>query len=301
VQAIRWMEQHNYNLSYISDVNLHENPGQLLNHKAFISLGHDEYWTKTMRDGVETARDHGVGLAFMGADAVYWQMRFEPSVTTRTPDRTIVCYKVQTDKNDLARDPMYSRLPAPGKDNTVVTAQWRDPVLNRPENTLIGVMFSDLAHKVQGVQINGFPWQVSAPANSSLLKGTNLQTGQLYGCGIVGYEWDKVSPPLAGPTPNGLQIIATSKTINDAGDPDTGNTTYYIAPSGAMVFASGSIYWANALDSYRLYRDTACASRQPELAAIQGMNTANTAVPGIQALMTNVMAELIIKHPKGTL
>ncbi|MBV9229460.1 MAG: hypothetical protein JOZ18_09120, partial [Chloroflexi bacterium] len=46
VQAIRWMEQHNYNLSYISDVNLHENPGQLLNHKAFISLGHDEYWTK---------------------------------------------------------------------------------------------------------------------------------------------------------------------------------------------------------------------------------------------------------------
>jgi len=294
IQAIRWMERNNYDLSYISDVNLHENPGQLLNHKAYISLGHDEYWTKAMRDGVEAARNHGVGLAFMGADAAYWQMRFEPS-TSGTPNRTVVCYKVLTPNKDLALDPMF------GIDNTVLTSLWRDPALGRPENTLIGVMFSDLAHKVQGVQVNGFPWTVSASANSPLLKGTDLKTGQLYGCGIVGYEWDKVSLPLAGPSPPGLQIIATSNTINDTNQPDTGNTTYYIAPSGAMVFATGSISWANALDSYRLSRETACATGQIDPASIPGMNVPNTAIPGMQVFMANVMAELAVKHPTGTL
>ena len=30
-----------------------------------------------MRDGFERARDHGVNLAFMGANDAYWQVRME--------------------------------------------------------------------------------------------------------------------------------------------------------------------------------------------------------------------------------
>ncbi len=75
INAIRWMERQGYDLSYISSVDLHTNPGQLLQHRAYLSIGHDEYWTKEMRDGVEYARDQGVNLAFLGADAAYWQMR----------------------------------------------------------------------------------------------------------------------------------------------------------------------------------------------------------------------------------
>src|SRR5712692_1031385 len=83
--AIHWLEREGYDVSYISSADLHENPRQLLYHQAYISLGHDEYWTKEMRDGVEYARDHGVGLAFLGANASYWQMRFEPdSAGTRS-------------------------------------------------------------------------------------------------------------------------------------------------------------------------------------------------------------------------
>ena len=44
--AIRWLERRGYNLSYISNVNLQEGPDQLLNHAGYISVGHDEYWTK---------------------------------------------------------------------------------------------------------------------------------------------------------------------------------------------------------------------------------------------------------------
>jgi len=92
IDAIRWMERQGYDLSYISSVDLDEHPEQLLNHRAYISLGQDEYWSKAMRDGVENARNHGVGLAFFGANAAYWQIRYEPD-SQGNPDRTIVCYK----------------------------------------------------------------------------------------------------------------------------------------------------------------------------------------------------------------
>ena len=270
--AIRWLERQGYDLSYISSVDLHEDPGQLLQHRAYISLGHDEYWTKAMRDGVEHARNMGVGLAFLEADAAYWQMRFEPD-GAGTPDRNIVCYKVHTVDRDLARDPLY------GKDNSRVTALWRDPVLNRPENALIGIMFSGLTRQA------GYPWQVSSQATSLLLDGTSLQAGQTYGCGLVGYEWDRIF--ANGASPPGLQVLATSSTIDDSNKADVSNTTYYIAPSGAMVFATGSIYWAAALDSYRFDRSASCGQ--------------HVVVPGIQKLMANVMDALAVSHPSGQL
>src|SRR5581483_8630576 len=59
INPIRWFERQGYDLSYISNLDLHTNSRLLLEHKAFISLGHDEYWTKEMRDGVEDARNQG--------------------------------------------------------------------------------------------------------------------------------------------------------------------------------------------------------------------------------------------------
>ncbi|MBV9691379.1 MAG: hypothetical protein JO202_16895 [Ktedonobacteraceae bacterium] len=266
--AIRWMERQGYDLTYASDVNLHQLPDLLSHHKAYISLGHDEYWTKEMRDQVERARDKGVGIAFLGADAVYWQMRFEPD-SDGVPNRTVVCYKVQTGK-DLARDPFY------GKGNTQLTAQWRDPVLGRPENALVGIMFSDLTHKRAG-----YSWRVDPAAKTSLLNETGLQPGQEYGCGLVGYEWDRVFNN--GSSPPNLHVIATSIVHNDLNSLDSSNTAYYIAQSGAMVFASGSIYWATALDSYREQSDAVCGNQ-------------NRAILGIQVLMAHVMDNLIVPH-----
>jgi hypothetical protein len=222
-----------------------------------------------MRDGVEYARDHGVGLAFLGADAAYWQMRFEPD-SAGIKDRTIVCYKVETSHHDLARDPLY------GKDNTRVTTEWRDPLLNRPENGLIGIMYSGFENTSLG-----FPWRVQPGATSPFLSGTGLQAGQQYGCGLVGYEWDRIFD--GGATPPGLQVIGTSPTITNTGQPDKSNTTYYFAPSGAMVFASGSIYWTLALDSYRESVYKACAQQDP-------------VVPAMQKLMARIMSELVINH-----
>ena len=60
-------------VTYSTDVDLHAAPERLLQHRALISLGHDEYWSSAMRQGVETARDHGVNLLFLGANAIYRQ------------------------------------------------------------------------------------------------------------------------------------------------------------------------------------------------------------------------------------
>jgi hypothetical protein len=264
--AIRWLEKQGYDLSYISSVDLHENSAQILSHGAYISLGHDEYWSKEMRDGVEHARDRGIGLAFLGANAAYWQIRFE-SDSTGVSDRIIVCYKVATAKHDLDRDPYY------GVDNTRVTAEWRDPVINRPENALVGVMFSGYSENPPG-----FPWRLSSQVHTTLLNNTGLQAGQQYGCQLVGYEWDRVYDN--GKSPVGLEVLSASPTRDHLKVPDISNTTYYIAPSGAFVFATGSIYWTQALDSYRYTTIKPCLGQ-------------NQVVPGIQKLMTNVMEALV--------
>lgn len=266
LNAIRWLERQGYDLSYISSVDLHTNAASLLQHKAYLSLGHDEYWTKEMRDGVEHALEQGVGLAFLEANAIYNQVRLEPN-SAGVPHRTVVCYKVSTLAENLSVDPLY------GIDNDRVTSMWRDPVVNRPENAIVGIMYSNTNGTTRG-----FPWVTSPSLDSFLLEGTGLQAGQTHGAGLVGYEWDRVHHN--GLTPENLQILAVSPTVTNEGEYDLSHTTYYIAPSGAMVFATGSLYWTSALDDYRF-------AHEPGETPV---------IPQMQKLMSNVMDSLIINH-----
>jgi len=153
---------------------------------------------------------------------------------------------------------------------------WRDPLISRPENALVGIMFSGYTRDPQG-----FPWRLSPQAKSSLLDGTDLQPGQSYGCELVGYEWDRVFNN--GSTPVNLKVLADSPTTNYLHISDSSNTTYYVASSGAMVFATGSIYWTASLDSYRYSTDKLCSNQGP-------------VVPGIQKLMTHIMDALVVNH-----
>jgi hypothetical protein len=275
LNAIRWMERQGYDLSYISNVDLHRQPQQLQRHKATISIGHDAYWTLEMRQGYEAARDKGVGLAFLGAADGVWQMRFEAS-STGTPDRTVICYKVSSEENTLSRDPMYAT------DHTRVTAQWRDPVLHQPESTLIGVMYSDMSRG----QVD-FAWKVNKDADQTLLKNTGIQPGKGYGCSYVGYLWDRV---YRDSSPANLKVLATSNVHNENNKEDVSNTTYYISQSGAMVFATGSTYWTYALDNYR-----------PTYLPDRNWECGDTESPEMQALLANVFHELVERHSPNAL
>ena len=80
--------------SDLSDVDADTHGPEILNHKVFLSVGHDEYWSQTERANVQTAINAGVNAQFLSGNEVYWDTRLGNSVDgSNTPDRTIISYK----------------------------------------------------------------------------------------------------------------------------------------------------------------------------------------------------------------
>jgi hypothetical protein len=89
-----WLEREGYDVTYISNTDTHANADGLLRSKAFLSVGHDEYWTHEMFDNVKKARDHGVNLLFLSGNSVDGTVYLDPSsdgrprrITGRLPER----------------------------------------------------------------------------------------------------------------------------------------------------------------------------------------------------------------------
>jgi len=72
---VRWLEANGYNVTYTSGVDSDRRGGLLLQHKVFMSVGHDEYWSAAQRANVEAARNAGVNLAFFSGNEVFWKTR----------------------------------------------------------------------------------------------------------------------------------------------------------------------------------------------------------------------------------
>jgi len=89
---VYWLESQGYNVAYTTDVDTDLGKPALTNHKGFLSVGHDEYWSMGMRANVQNAINAGVNAAFFSGNAVYWQIRFEPN-PSGVPNRVQVGYK----------------------------------------------------------------------------------------------------------------------------------------------------------------------------------------------------------------
>ena len=224
--ALRWLEREGYDVAYATDVDTHRRSDLLPRHRAFLSVGHDEYWTWEMRDHVEAARDRGVHLAFLGANASFWQIRLEPDASGAA-DRTIVGYKDGAAADPLAADPARARR---------VTAHWRDDPTARPEAAMIGVMYVADPVDADVVVDDASHW---AFAGTGLARGGVLP-------GLLGYEVDAI----ASASPPGLARLAHSPFELASGESGYADMTLYQAPSGALVFATGSMYWNWGLDDY---------------------------------------------------
>jgi hypothetical protein len=87
---MQWLEKEGYDVAYATNVDVDLDPNLLLNRQAFLSVGHDEYWSWRMRDNVERARDSGVSLGFFSGNTAYWQVRYENSAATNALARTLV-------------------------------------------------------------------------------------------------------------------------------------------------------------------------------------------------------------------
>jgi hypothetical protein len=224
---VRWLEKEGYDVTYATDVDTHARPDLLRSHRAFLVVGHDEYWSWSMRQNVEAARDAGVSLGFFAANTCYWQIRFEESLVTGGIDRTIVTYKERSDLDPFGKDTLR-------ENDRQITTRWRQPPVNLPEAALLGVMYQSdpvLADLV-----------IAPTAPDWVLASTGLKPGDILP-GLLGYEVDRITAA----SPAGIVAIAHSP-YRYRGKTRYADTTFYTAESGAIVFATGTIQWSWALD-----------------------------------------------------
>lgn len=73
-----WMEKEGYDVSYISNWDTHRDGQGLLRAKGFLSVGHDEYWTREMFQNARSARDQGIHFAFLSGNSVFCKMKLKP-------------------------------------------------------------------------------------------------------------------------------------------------------------------------------------------------------------------------------
>ncbi len=207
IRLIMFLEsQRRLDLSYATDVDVQERPGELLRHKVVLVTGHNEYWSRQMRDAYEAARDRGVNLAFFGGNFGDWQIRYEDA------NRTLVEYRSAT------ADPNPSEA-----DKTVKFGQLRPP---RPQCQILGTQFVDnIATLPREFRIN------DAALQDPWFAGTGFKAGDTFSA--VAGEADIAAPEGCLPYP--VTTFWTS-TLQRNFAP----AIRYRAASGATVFAAGS-------------------------------------------------------------
>jgi len=237
---IRWMESKGYNMTYVTSTDLEANTSILTGHKVFVNTGHDEYYSDNMRAAVTNGIANGTNMALFSANDFYYRFTWASDGAGNALRRQ------HCDKNALAGSTTYewSNLPTP-----------------QPPNQIGGVLTAGVA--------NDRPFLVSN-ANSWIYAGTNLKTytgngtsgvvlsgtGQNALTGIIGYEFDaraSTTPALSAYAqyePAGVQTVGHS--YAPAADGNATNTwsdaAMYTTPSGATVFAAGTIQWSWTVD-----------------------------------------------------
>ena len=234
---VRFLEREGYDVSYVTNYEVDQNPAILQAHRLVIDAGHDEYWTDAQRNGLEAARDAGTNLVFMGADAGYWQVRYEDS------GRTIVGYKEHASLDPL-QDPAH------------ITSDFRDPPINRPECNLEGVEYgaetpsdtSETYSLVSGASSD--PWM----ANSGFHQGATLPN-------LAGYEIDRYKSWC-----NVVSVGTPTMLFHwDDGNGGGADAVRFTAPSGARIFSTGSMQFSWGLDDYGAYQRPSADSRLQQM------------------------------------
>ena len=250
---VRWLEANGYNVSYFTDVDSDRFGSEILEHKIFLAVGHDEYWSGPQRANVEAARTAGVNLAFFSGNEIFWKTRWENSIDgSGTSYRTLVCYKETHAGAKIDPTPVW-------------TGTWRDSRFSppadggRPENALTGNLFmvnggaygSSAAMQVPPAEGKTRFWRNTSIATLAQQGGTTTLPSE-----SLGYEWDVDVDN--GLRPPGLIHLSSTTVPVGALLADYGSTyvpgvathtlTLY-RHSSALVFGAGTIRWPWGLDA----------------------------------------------------
>ena len=236
---VRWLEKEGYDVTYVTNIDVHRSSSLLSRARTYISSGHNEYWSWEMRANVTAFRDAGGNLVFFGANTIYWQIRLEKSPITGADNRVIVAYK-----DSASEDPLYTD--GISSNDHLITARWRSAIVNRPEDSLIGVGYVlEYVKDADLVVSNAAHWVFE---HTGLTNGSRLT-------GLLGYE---VDGPL-GHQPVSTEILCTSPVTefsihshNPTIESAISHMAIYTWPSGAQVFSTGTMQWSWGLDDYNV-------------------------------------------------
>lgn len=238
---VRWLERNGYDVSYTTSVDSDRRGNLIKNHKVFLSVGHDEYWSGQQRANVEAARNAGVSIAFFSGDEVNWKTRWENSVDgSGTSYRTLVCYKEGTDGAYACGnkcDPV----------TNIWTGEWSAGCEYKidgcnPQNALtgqIGSILIDTGALIVPFKNRNFRfWRNTSIARLSAGQNAVIKS-------ILGYEIDYEKSNSSYPAGR----VSMSETKLPAGY--VHKLSLYRHSSGALVFGAGTIDWAWGLEEDR--------------------------------------------------
>ncbi|QMU31024.1 DUF4082 domain-containing protein [Adhaeribacter radiodurans] len=259
---IRWIESNGYDVSYTTDVDSDRRGNLIANHKVFMSVGHDEYWSGAQRANVTAARNSGTNLAFFSGNEVYWKTRWENSIDgSGTSHRTLVCYKEGTQGenvcgNNCDPSPEWTGLWRSGCE-IVTGSQINDGC--HPENALTGQI--SWAENTAALTVPSTFKTFRFWRNTSVASLENGQTATLTN-GIIGYEWDSEQEAYRSSYPAGRVVL--SRTVINS---QVHNCSLYRHSNGALIFGAGTVQYSWGLDSNH-DRGSAAPSRALQQATV---------------------------------
>lgn len=215
-----WLEQHGYDVSYCSNSDM-LSADRGLKCKAFISVGHDEYWDVRQYHSVAQMRDAGVNLLFLSGNSVCWVTPFRAASDGR-PNRIIY------------------RAGAFGPDDCFLSHRGpefkpAEKPLGPDEGFLMG------ARNIEPVN-GGGDWIITKPEHW-MFAGTGVRQGDSIP-GLIGWEYHGDPADIPG-----LEIVATGTAWQGGERPQTWTATIYPGPKGNFVFNASTIFWAQGLST----------------------------------------------------
>ena len=205
---VEWAEGEGYEFDYAVSTDLEFEPGLLDDRDLVISVGHDEYWSAGQREAVERYVAEGGHFVSCSGNTMFWQVRIEHDADATN----MVCHKYRAHRDDP--------VVAQGRPD-LMTGMWADPVVGRPEWSLLGAGSAfGLYHRFGKATARGVGGFVVYRPDHWLLAGTGLGYGDVLGAddGVVGYETvgcpiqlDEFQLPVAAPRPDlppGIEIVA---------------------------------------------------------------------------------------------
>ena len=215
-----FLEQYGYDIAYCSNSDM-LTPERGLIAKAFLSIGHDEYWDIRQFKSVEVLKEHGVNLLFFCGNSICWVTPFSAG-SKGEPNRKIF------------RGGPY------GANNSYAVNREKDngpfPERGPDEGLLMGV------RNVEPIN-GGGDWTIIKPEHW-MFEGTGIKKGDKIS-GLVGWEYHGDAAEIEG-----LEIVAEGIAWQGGGShPIKWQSVIYPGPKRNFIFNASTIFWAQGLSS----------------------------------------------------